>query len=627
MAPIDADGLAKLVDEKVAGSNVMVFSKSYCPFGAKVENYFKGLSVPYDLMYLDQMETGPAIQDILLKKTGQKTVPNVFVAGKHLGGCDDTLSAAQKDPNFLSLVRNGPTVEFSSEAKKAKNGSEDVKYDYDLIVVGGGSGGLAASKEAAKLGLKTAVYDYVKPTPIGTTWGLGGTCVNVGCIPKKLMHQAAILGDSIADAKAFGWDTGRSQESSDGDNKKPSHNWEAMVEAIQNYIKGLNWGYKTALRSANVKYFNELVEFTGPNTIKATNVKKGTSKEVTAANFVLAVGGRPRYPDIPGAKELGITSDDIFSLAKSPGKTLLVGASYISLECGGFLHGLGLDVTVMVRSILLRGFDRQMADQIGDYMSGHCGINFVRTCVPTSLEKVEENAEGGHRIKVKGRYEDGTEYEDVFDTVVFAIGRDADTVSLGLDNAGVKVNPKNQKVVVNDVEETSAANVYAIGDMIDGGLELTPVAIQAGKLLARRMANASTVKMDYKKVPTTVFTPIEYGCCGLSEEEALAVYGAEKVEVFHTNFWPLEWTVAKRPDNASYGKLICDKSDNDRVLGFHYLGPNAGEVTQGYAGMIKLGATKADFDDLVGIHPTTAEIFTTLNVTKSSGTDPSATGC
>merc|ERR1719204_1458765 len=303
-------------------------------------------------MYLDQMDTGPAIQDVLLQKTGQKTVPNVFVAGKHLGGCDDTLNAAQKDANFVSTLRNGPPVTFTedaSDAKKAKNG-EKVEYDYDLIVVGGGSGGLAASKEAAKLGLKTAVFDYVKPTPIGTTWGLGGTCVNVGCIPKKLMHQAAILGDSMGDAKSFGWEVKSSNDESSGDNK-PGHNWETMVENIQNHIKGLNWGYKTALRSAQVKYFNELVEFTGPNSIKATNAKKGTTKELTAANFILAVGGRPRYPDIPGAKEYGMTSDDIFSLPYNPGKTLMVGASYISLETGGFLHGIGQDVTIMVRSI------------------------------------------------------------------------------------------------------------------------------------------------------------------------------------------------------------------------------------------------------------------------------------
>jgi len=615
MPPVtDGDGgLSKLVADHIKDNAIMVFSKSYCPFGARVETYFKNERLPYGLLYLDQMDDGPAIQEKLFEKTGQKTVPNVFVDGNHLGGCDDTLGKAQKSPEF-----------FTNAVKKASSlaaasGSDDpnVTYDYDLIVVGGGSGGLAASKEAAKLGLKTAVYDYVKPTPIGTTWGLGGTCVNVGCIPKKLMHQAAILGESVVDASKFGWEM--------GSESKPQHNWEKMVEGIQSYIKGLNWGYKTALRSAQVKYLNELVEFKGKNTILATNVKKGEAKEVTAKHFVVSVGGRPKYPDIPGAKELGITSDDIFSLPHNPGKTLLVGASYISLETGGFLAGLGLDTTVMVRSILLRGFDQQIAEMIGTYMEEH-GVKFVRPCVPESLELVEEGKPG--KIRVKGKYGDGTAYEDVFNTVIFAIGRDADTASLGLDLAGVKT-AKNGKIIVNDAEQSSQPNIHAIGDVIEGGLELTPVAIQAGKLLARRLADPvnATVKMDYKNVATTVFCPIEYGACGYSEEDAISAFGQDNVEVFHTNFWPLEWTVAKRPENASYAKLVCNKADDMRVLGFHYLGPNAGEVTQGFAGMIKLKAKKEDFDDLVGIHPTTAEQFTTLNVTKSSGTDPTASGC
>jgi len=609
-----------MVEDQIKDNPIMVFSKSYCPFGGRVETYFKKQRLPYGLLYLDNRDDGPAIQDLLLKMTGQKTVPNVFVGGKHLGGCDDTLGKAQNDPDhFSSAVQSAAASTAAGRTLLAgDSGEADVKYDYDLIVVGGGSGGLAASKEAAKLGLSTAVYDYVKPTPIGTTWGLGGTCVNVGCIPKKLMHHAAILGESIVDASHFGWET--------GSGGKAVHNWEKMVENIQMHIKGLNWGYKTALRSAQVKYHNELVEFKGKNTILATNVKKGTSKEVTAKHFIISVGGRPKYPDIPGAKELGITSDDIFSLPHNPGKTLLVGASYISLETGGFLAGLGLDVTLMVRSILLRGFDQQISEMIGTYMAEH-GVKFIRPCVPDSLELVEEGKPG--KIRVKGKYGDGTPYEDVFNTVIFAIGRDADTASLGLATAGVKVNAKNGKVIVNQEEQSSTPNIHAIGDVIEGGLELTPVAIQAGKLLARRLADPinATAKMDYLNVPTTVFCPIEYGACGYSEEDAKDAFGPDAIEVFHTNFWPLEWTVAHKPENASYAKLVCNKNDNMRVVGFHYLGPSAGEVTQGYAGMIKMGATKQNFDDLVGIHPTTAETFTTLNVTKSSGIDASASGC
>ena len=210
-------------------------------------------------------------------------------------------------------------------------------FDYDLIVIGGGSGGLSCAKEAARLGLKTACLDYVKPSPPGTTWGLGGTCVNVGCIPKKLMHQAALLGGAIKDAKEFGWNIGQD----------PTHNWDTMVQNVQGHVKSLNWGYKVALREKKVKYLNELGKFVGPNKLELTN-KKGQTQEVTARDFVVSVGGRPKYPDIPGAIEYGITSDDIFSLSHNPGSTLIVGASYIALECAGFLKGLGVDVTVMV---------------------------------------------------------------------------------------------------------------------------------------------------------------------------------------------------------------------------------------------------------------------------------------
>lgn len=597
---------SNVVEQNIKTNAIMIFSKSYCPFCNKVKQMFKDKNLAYVAIELDQMgELGVNVQAALLEKTGQKTVPSVFLDGKHIGGCDDTLNAAQRG---IFMKRDAST----SEGDNGKIHS----YDYDIIVIGGGSGGLAASKEAAKLGLNVAVYDFVTPTPIGTTWGLGGTCVNVGCIPKKLMHQASILGESIKDAKEFGWELQGGQGE--------SHSWEKMIENVQGHIKGLNWGYKTQLRSQNVKYFNELASFSGPNTIKAVN-KKGQEKSVTAAKFILATGGRPVYPDIPGAKEYGITSDDVFSMPNDPGKTLLVGASYISLENAGFLSGMGKNVTVMVRSILLRGFDQQIADKIGEHMENKCGINFIRPCVPTKLEKIEEGDKKG-MIRVHAKYQDGTEYEDVFNTVMFAVGRHAETEKLGLDIVGVSLNPKNKKVIVDEGEATNIPHIYAIGDILDDKPELTPVAIQAGRLLARRIAGTSSQFTDYDKIPTTVFTPLEYGCCGLSEEDAISRHGQENIEVYHTNFWPLEWTLNHdRPDNACYAKLVCDKKDQNRVLGFHYLGPNAGEVTQGFAGMVKLKATKDDFDDLIGIHPTTAEQFTTLEKTKSE--DPAATGC
>ena len=232
---------------------------------------------------------------------------------------------------------------------------------------------------------------------------------------------------------------------------------------------------------------------------------------MTAENIVIAVGGRPSYPEIPGAREFGITSDDIFSMTKPPGKTLVVGASYVALECAGFLTAYGFDTTVMVRSILLRGFDQDMANLIGEHMSLY-HTKFIRGATPSSLTRESEDGP----ITVTWNDADG-EKSDTFDTVLFAIGRYAVTAGLNLANAGV-VAERNGKFKVNEFEQTNVPNIYAIGDVLHGRLELTPVAIKAGALLAARLCGTSTAVMDYEEVPTTVFTPLEYGTVGLTEE-------------------------------------------------------------------------------------------------------------
>lgn len=487
---------------------------------------------------------------------------------------------------------------------------------YDLLVIGGGSGGLAASKAAAKFGKKVAVCDFVRPSPAGTTWGLGGTCVNVGCIPKKLMHQASLLGEAINDASSYGWEVP----------EKPVHNWGSMVNAVQMHIKSLNFGYRSELMTNKVKYMNAYATFVDPHTVEAVD-KKGMKTTITADTFVIATGGRPKVPDIPGA-ELTISSDDIFNMKSPPGKTLVIGASYVALECAGFIHGVGYDTTVMMRSIPLRGFDQQMAGKIKDYMV-EGGIPFIEGAVPTAVEGVSDG-----KKRVSWATSAGEMGADEFDTVLVAVGRDVCTGALGLEAAGVELNSRSGKVFTVG-EQTNVPHIYAIGDIIDGEAltppskltELTPVAIQAGKLLAARLYGGATGMMDYTNVPTTVYTPIEYGCVGLAEEDAEAVYGAENLEVYHSYFKPLEWTVPHRGDNACYAKLICDINDSERVVGLHVVGPNAGEMTQGFGVAMKLGATKATFDETVGIHPTSVEQFTTLSVTKRSGVSAETTGC
>ena len=329
----------------------------------------------------------------------------------------------------------------------------------------------------------------------------------------------------------FGW-KGTEEE-------KLAHSWEEMVENVDNYIRSLNFGYKVDLRKRGVEYLNKLATFKDPHTLECVG-KDGTKSEITARRVVIAVGGRPRQLTCPGA-ELAITSDDLFWRKGSPGKVCVVGASYIALECAGFLTAFKHDVTVLVRSIFLRGFDQDMANKIGDHME-KIGTKFIKSVVPEKLEKTEDG-----RIKVTWTGGDS----DVFDTVLAAVGRDPDLTGLSLDKAGVTVG-KSGKLETNQ-EQTNVPHIYAIGDVQDGHLELTPIAIESGKLLSRRLYEPSKEQMDYENVCTTIFTPLEYSCCGLSEEDAREKYGGDLM-VYHTSFTPLEWTV---PNSREYNECYC----------------------------------------------------------------------
>uniref|UniRef100_A0A8D0Y1U9 Thioredoxin-disulfide reductase n=1 Tax=Sus scrofa TaxID=9823 RepID=A0A8D0Y1U9_PIG len=556
---------------------------------------------------------------------------------------------------------------------------------YDLLVIGGGSGGLACAKEAAQLGKKVAVVDYVSPSPRGTRWGLGGTCVNVGCIPKKLMHQAALLGGVIRDAPHYGWEVAQ----------PALHSWRKMAEAVQNHVKSLNWGHRVQLQDRKVKYFNFKASFVNKHTVCGV-LKGGKEILLSAEHIVIATGGRPRYPaHIEGAVEYGITSDDIFWLKESPGKTLVVGASYVALECAGFLTGLGLDATIMIRSIPLRAFDQvvqgwthptcallspggcvyplpcpqlrqvqvwagskasvsrnwplsfmrncwrnkylpalaagsvcgeqggdqrnvqphrpahgcearpsalasattlpppgpqglsfcalqQMASLVIEHMAVH-GTRILKGCMPLRVEKLPDGQLQVTWVDLASDRKDmGT-----FDTVLWATGRVPEIGSLNLEKADVHTNPHTQKILVDAQDATSVPHIYAIGDVAEGRPELTPTAVMAGRLLAQRLCGRSSDLMDYDNVPTTVFTPLEYGCVGLSEEAAVARHGEEGVEVYHAYYKPLEFTVPERDASQCYIKMVCLREPPQLVLGLHFLGPNAGEVTQGFALALK----------------------------------------
>ncbi|XP_046484352.1 thioredoxin reductase 1 isoform X1 [Neodiprion pinetum] len=502
-------------------------------------------------------------------------------------------------------------VPVLESTEKSNPTPEDQASTYDLIVIGGGSGGLAAAKEAVELGANVVVLDYVTPSPQGTKWGLGGTCVNVGCIPKKLMHQAALLGEAIHESVAYGWQVPNP--------KAIQHDWQTLKTAVQNHIKSVNWVTRVELRNRKVEYLNAQGYFKDGTTVVGV-MKNGEEKVVSAKYILIAVGGRPKYPDVPGAKEYGITSDDIFSLSQAPGKTLIVGAGYIGLECAGFLNGLGYDTTVMVRSVVLRGFDKQMANMVADEMQDR-GVRFIYKAKLKAIEKQDDG-----RLLVHWVDRDGGLYHDAYDTVLFAIGRRSLTEELKPENAGLELVPDTGKIkTVN--EQTNISNIYAVGDVLHEKPELTPVAIHAGRLLAKRLFSSCDEKMEYTNIATTVFTPLEYSCVGLSEEEAIHIHGEHYVDVYHAYYKPTEFFIPQKNVSHCYLKVVTLRTDKEEVLGMHFIGPNAGEVIQGFAAAMKCNLTYSLLKSTVGIHPTTAEEFTRISITKRSGMDPTPQSC
>lgn len=494
-----------------------------------------------------------------------KTSPIVwFEGGKYLGGRDDTVAWARK---LFARVEEEPSAPVNVDTWNPDHG-----FDYDLVVIGGGSGGLACAKEAVNLGAKVACLDYVKPSPHGTKWGLGGTCVNVGCIPKKLMHMGATLHEYNLMSKNYGWNV----------NEDVTNDWNVLRDTVQDHIKGLNFGYRVQLRESGVTYLNKLGKFVGPNSIECTDAK-GNKQVITGARFVIATGGRPSPLEVPGG-EHAITSDDLFSLEKPPGKTCVVGAGYVALECGGFISGLKQgEVVVLVRSKPLRTFDRDTVNYVVDFMTQINHIRIVEGVLPKSIEKLPSG-----RLLV--HYGDTSEE---FDTVLCAIGRTPDLPKLGVENLGapLAVNPKSGKIATTN-EQTSIPHVYALGDIIHGAPELTPSAIMAGKLLAKRLFGNGTQLMNYKSIATAVFTPLELGTVGLTEEEATAQFGEENVDCYISAFKPLEWSITDlHHDVNAYVKVVYNKAQNNKVVGMHIAAPGAGEIIQGFGLAMNKGLT------------------------------------
>uniref|UniRef100_A0A6G3MFX3 thioredoxin-disulfide reductase (NADPH) n=1 Tax=Henneguya salminicola TaxID=69463 RepID=A0A6G3MFX3_HENSL len=326
-------------------------------------------------------------------------------------------------------------------------------------------------------------------------------------------------------------------------------------------------------------------------------------------------------------------SDDLFWLKYPPGKTLIIGASYVALESAGALHGMGFDVTVMVRSIFLRGYDQEMAERIGAYL-GDKKINIHRGAIPIEVKCINpvdyQNQQPGlFTVKYKFNNPSETEiFEETFNTVMVAIGRVACTSNLGLESLGISLDSKFRVISVDNREQTNCANIFTIGDILAGKPQLTPVAVKAGQLLAKRLCFESFENCDYNIVPTTVFTPLEYGAIGYSEEDAIAKFGEEDIDVYYNYCEPLEDKIVEETNHeAFYAKLVCRISQMNKVIGLHILSPNAGEITQGYTVAMRMGATLIDFNRTFGIHPTVSEVFTSMKVSKKSGAKVVAGGC
>ena len=450
-----------------------------------------------------------------------------------------------------------------------------MSYDFDLFVIGAGSGGIATARRAAEYGAKVGVAEFDR---------LGGTCVNRGCVPKKLMVYASHFPDLFAEAQGYGWSAVES-----------SLDWEKMITAVNNEVTRLNGIYQKMLDNSQVELWEGYGTFIDAHTIQVGE------RQVTADKVLIAVGGYPIKPDIPGI-EHAITSDDIFHLQEKPQRIVILGGGYIGSEFACILNGMGSEVTQIIRhDKILRGFDEDLRNEIQEGMGKH-GIQILPNSQLTAIEKTPEG------INVKIRRGDEEEETVVVDVVsLAATGRKPNTQKLGLENTQVQLDSKGA-IIVDQYSQTTEENIYAVGDCTDN-INLTPVAINEGRAFADTVFGNKCRRMSYENVPTAIFTTPEAATVGLTEAQARAKYG-NAIKVYRSRFRPMYYTLAGK-DEKTMMKLVVDQSNN-KVLGAHMVGNSAAEIIQGVAIALKMGATKADFDATVGIHPTSAEEFVTM---------------
>mgnify|MGYP003630393157 CR=1 FL=1 len=442
-------------------------------------------------------------------------------------------------------------------------------YDYDLFVIGAGSGGVRAARMAAGFGARVAVAEDRY---------MGGTCVNVGCVPKKLYVYASEYAKSFNDARNFGWDS-----------SKPAFDWPTLRDNKKTEISRLNAIYNRLLEGVNAEVIDGRARIVDAQTVAVGE------RQFTAEKILVATGGWPHIPPFPGS-EYAITSNEIFDLEHFPKRLVIVGGGYIAVEFAGIFNGLGSQVTQLYRGpLFLRGFDPDIR--------AHAAQEIAKTGVDLRFEvNVESIEQGPGGLEL--RLTDGSQIEA--DTVLYATGRKANLDGLGLENVQVELSEFGT-VIVDDEFRTTEPSIFALGD-VTGGMELTPVALAEGMSFARRQFGGLEYTVDYDFIPTAVFCQPNIGTVGFTEEEARAKFG--HIRLFKSTFKPMKHTISGR-DEQTFMKLIVDKA-SDRVVGVHMMGPDAGEIMQGIAIALRAGATKALFDTTIGIHPTAAEEFVTM---------------
>jgi glutathione reductase (NADPH) len=444
---------------------------------------------------------------------------------------------------------------------------------YDLLAIGGGSGGLSAAERAAMYGKKAAVVEMGR---------MGGTCVNVGCVPKKVMWNAAAIAHALRDARGYGFDV-----------MVNDFDWAQLVRGREEYIQGINDWYGTYLKDSAIDWLKGQARFVDGNTLEVAG------EHYTADHIVISPGGTPMIPAIPGA-EHGITSDGFFALTKQPKRVAIVGAGYIAVELAGLLNALDSKVDLLLRrQHFLGSFDAMLRDSLMEEMVKD-GVNILPNI---NLERVERGADGKLTLTAQGGYT-----LSGLDALIWAIGRAPNTAELNLEAAGVAMD-EHGFIPTDEFQNTNIPGIYAVGDAT-GRAQLTPVAIAAARRLGDRLFNNQPERhLDYENIPSVMFSHPPIGTVGLTEDEAREQHG-DAVKVYQTRFTPMYHALTAHKSKTAM-KLVCVGAQ-ERVVGIHMIGHGVDEMLQGFAVALKMGATKKQFDDTVAIHPTSSEELVTM---------------